>query len=520
MPSGNVGIGTINPGEKLEVAGNVKITGSGNTDLIFVGSGTTYNRIVSDETLYTYIGGDFRQAFGTTTFYTNTLTIGYNGVATITTYDTDESLTIDPNGAGNIILQGNVGIGTTSPDSTLHVIGGLCVESSDTGCAAISGTIRASSFYDKDDTSFYLDPHATSVLKNLQVTQSAYLATSAGYNVGIGTTSPSAKLEIEGSGTGGLSLNASNVLFVNATTGNVGIGTTAPDNKLDVNGVLEVGTGPRGAILQSTYSDNFQLFTYTNTPNPNLWIGYGNGAGGQDTSREYISMNAGKIMLMNGNVGIGTTAPTDKLHIYNGYLRIDSPDLGWGTNQRIVSYGPLSFQPDTDNSGDPYIYFLNPAGSPTVFINTNSGNVGIGTTNPVTKLHVANADGGLNPPNQFVRLIRSGNNPDIYGQNLAYSYGWNLGLADKFYLAKYDGAYRDYLVVDSSGNVGIGTTSPYAKLDVAGNLKIGSSSTTCDANHRGEFRVELGASGVDDKLWMCMQNSTNSYNWVLVARGG
>jgi hypothetical protein len=89
-----------------------------------------------------------------------------------------------------------------------------------------------------------------------------------------------------------------------------------------------------------------------------------------------------------GNVGIGTTAPADKLHIYNGYLRIDSPGLGWGTNQRIVSYGPLSFQPDTDNTGDPFIYFLNPAGSATVFINTNSGNVGIGTTNPGAKLDV------------------------------------------------------------------------------------------------------------------------------------
>jgi hypothetical protein len=48
---------------------------------------------------------------------------------------------------GDIILKpsGNVGIGTTSPDSTLHVIGGVCVESSDTGCSAPAGRLRIGS---------------------------------------------------------------------------------------------------------------------------------------------------------------------------------------------------------------------------------------------------------------------------------------------------------------------------------------------------------------------------------------
>jgi hypothetical protein len=73
---------------------------------------------------------------------------------------------------------------------------------------------------------------------------------------------------------------------------------------------------------------------------------------------------------------------------------------------------------------------------------------------------------------------------------------------------------------NTNKRLGIGTTTPNAKLDVAGNLKIGASSTICDANHRGEFRVELGGAGVDDKLWMCMKNSTDSYVWTLVARGG
>jgi hypothetical protein len=90
------------------------------------------------------------------------------------------------------------------------------------------------------------------------------------------------------------------------------------------------------------------------------------------------------------------------------------------------------------------------------------------------------------------------------------------------YVAKFTGATTigNSQIYDNGTNVGIGTTSPQAKLDVAGNVKIGSSSTTCDANHRGELRVELGGAGVDDKLWMCMQNTAGSFVWVLVARGG
>ncbi|GIU68249.1 MAG: hypothetical protein KatS3mg001_099 [Candidatus Pacearchaeota archaeon] len=57
-------------------------------------------------------------------------------------------------------------------------------------------------------------------------------------NVGIGTTSPSAKLEIQGSGTGGLSLNVTNDLFVNDTSGRVGIGTATPQQTLDVVGSI------------------------------------------------------------------------------------------------------------------------------------------------------------------------------------------------------------------------------------------------------------------------------------------
>ncbi|MEM0324401.1 MAG: DUF2341 domain-containing protein, partial [Candidatus Aenigmatarchaeota archaeon] len=71
----------------------------------------------------------------------------------------------------------------------------------------------------------------------------------------------------------------------------------------------------------------------------------------------------------------------------------------------------------------------------------------------------------------------------------------------------------------TTGNVGIGTTNPQARLDVAGNIRIGQSSTVCNENHRGELRFERGTGGEDDKLYICMRDSNGNYRWILVARG-
>ncbi len=66
--------------------------------------------------------------------------------------------------SGDAYFPNKVGIGTTSPDSKLHVIGGICVESADSGCVAAAGEIRAQKFTDRDNTAFYIDPAGTSEL--------------------------------------------------------------------------------------------------------------------------------------------------------------------------------------------------------------------------------------------------------------------------------------------------------------------------------------------------------------------
>lgn len=74
-----------------------------------------------------------------------------------------------------------------------------------------------------------------------------------------------------------------------------------PNGAVSISGSLTVGAGVH---LNSTGTDNFQLFTQTNNPNPNWSIGYGNGSGATDTSKEYISSNAGTITINNANLTV------------------------------------------------------------------------------------------------------------------------------------------------------------------------------------------------------------------------
>ncbi len=225
-----------------------------------------------------------------------------------------------------------------------------------------------------------------------------------------------------------------------------------------------------------------------------------------------------------GNVGIGTNAPTSKLTIVkalgNSLELLSGSNDDWtslaiGRATEEMNFGvataPDNFMNGTQE-GDAVIR-LNDAtkkivispwvDNPTMVVTGTS--VGIGTTAPTAKFHTQLANGKF-------RLF---DNPTYVGTALLGEFAGNAGNAPQIRLATdgspnvidmgldaagnfvIEGNDVSRMVVTNSGNVGIGTTVPTAKLDVSGTVKIsdGTQGTgkilTSDANGLASWQPSL-----------------------------
>ena len=197
------------------------------------------------------------------------------------------------------------------------------------------------------------------------------------------------------------------------------------------------------------------------------------------------------------NVGIGTTAPDEKLEIYDGYLKITDAvptmvferqsDALKGYITSNVGYFQFSYN---TKDGDGYIKMdVNTSGGSAITHEGNgylrlgansvsnqlvlaaNGKVGIGTGTPTATLHVSDsgttdADGySLAKSDADAQSLRTYHN----GTNwvIAPKYGTQGGLSD-LHLQASTGNTAGLLINRSTGNVGIGTTTPEATLTLAG----------------------------------------------------
>lgn len=212
-------------------------------------------------------------------------------------------------------------------------------------------------------------------------------------------------------------------------------------------------------------------------------------------SSQWIS-SVNNTYRLNGNVGIGTPAPTARLEVEGTggqrLLRVKGPDTdplldiyvesdflmnphsGANKSLRIRSYNNGGVMKDnivvTNEFDDP--------GTPDLLLQPNGGNVGIGTTTPNQKMGVNGMLGlypnpWIQPSSQGLFLYHGGTGAGIYAYNYPGGEGDPLGLSGKdLTLATYiSGNYYPRMFVHNNGDVGIGTVSPGAKLDVVGQIK-------------------------------------------------
>ncbi|MCX8492063.1 MAG: hypothetical protein ORN54_13460 [Cyclobacteriaceae bacterium] len=119
-----------------------------------------------------------------------------------------------------------------------------------------------------------------------------------------------------------------------------------------------------------------------------------------------------------------------------------------------------------------------------------SGNVGIGTSNPTGKLDINHAGGQLR----------------LSGGTIAG--GVWTSATEHLYLADWTTGTKGLLVNMSTGNIGIGTTSPTEKLEVNGNINVGlNAGAATGYGNRLNLRgvVDNAASG--DPMWLARYNS-------------
>jgi hypothetical protein len=490
--SGNVGIGTTSPQAALHVAGSFNATSpTGNGVLMGFYNGTH----------------GYMQLNGPSGGYIDFSTSGTDHKGRILYDNISNYLRLDTNGSEKLRINsaGNVGIGTTSPQSG----GGSAKWLSLNGTAAYSGgvvytigsTTKAYSYFESD----YLKQQAQTGFGQKFIVNGTNTAMTilSGGNVGIGTTSPGRPLTINSdtshrairilendSGNEswdiGVDVDGDLNFFNSADTspsvtfldnGNVGIGTANPLNKLFVSANT---AGDYAAFIENTNSTN----------------GYGLVARTANTGTSSYAFAARAassdifVVRADGNVGIGTTSPSSRLTVqaagsqttqraitifHNNTLAGGYASIGaqyTATNGYIDS--EIRFGSETLNGACSFMSFATGCNN-TITQGSNSermridssGNVGIGTTSPSQKLHINNSTASSASYAKFSNAQTGTTTAD------GFDVGVNTGTEAIIWQRENSNLLfatnnTERIRITSGGNVGIGTTNPTFLLQVQG----------------------------------------------------
>jgi hypothetical protein len=395
-----------------------------------------------------------------------------------------------------------LGIGTSSPAANLHV------SSSGDTIARITSADGNGAFLDLGDAS---DPDGGRIVYDsgsnlaLYTSSSERMRIDSSGNVGIGTTSPAQELHIASSGEADIRLQGSSSenyldIFHNASdfglwgtgtqvlklatngterlridsSGNVGIGTTSPDKLLDlessINPTVRLSSSKNGSFTANEVMSSLEFHSADTS---------GVGAGVRSAIRSLATDTFGSRTELtfsvtgvssdteamridsDGNVGIGTDNPSATLEVNAGSFQAMKLRRGTsGTDANIITFaqGDGTSVGHIGGVGSGGLQLRTGSGNGTERMRIDSsGNVGIGTTSPVSI-------GG----HTGVLTIHGDNGTAIVLKDNVSRKDIRL---DDGNLSVRNSAGESHLMVTDGGNVGIGTSSPSTKLDVNGSLK-------------------------------------------------
>jgi hypothetical protein len=446
--TGNVGIGTTNPNNLLQV---VDLINFDNTDFnTFLGYQAGKN-VVSGAQYNTFIG--YQAGFSSSTAASSTAdyntAIGYQALFNNTTGY--QNIAIGPNALySNTTGSDNIAIGYQALYSQIRGSDNIAI-----GSFALQNSTSSSSNIAIGSYALYLNETGNA---NDAVGEYALFANTTGdQNTAIGGAA----------------------LFFNSTGKfNTAVGKSALSENTTGYYNTAVGYGAGRFIgysttsnATSTYSVYLGAHTRASFSGATNEIVIGYGAVGAGSNSVVLGNDSITRTILKGNVGIGTTTPTAKLHLihpsrgeikllatsgvghdfgYNG--GIDS--IFWFTHTG-TSTGYTLFRWDDGISSRDLLYI------------GNNGNVGIGTTTPSQRLTVVGNIGIQAGANAFIGTL----------DNYALSLRTNN---------------TDRIFITNAGNVGIGTTAPSTRLAVAGLTSSQAGRTIC-SDPSGNFYYYVGS---------------------------